>query len=87
MLPYTRKDDKTWNKRTPANKIVSDEEWKVLWITYENKSLPKTTPTLTWLFQTDGNTRLASRVGRLGKASGSCSHLPADKDYRDVTKR
>ncbi|KEQ17044.1 hypothetical protein GZ78_14165 [Endozoicomonas numazuensis] len=31
---------------------MSNEEWKVLWITYGNKPLPKTTPTLTWLFQT-----------------------------------
>ncbi|WP_257296608.1 transposase, partial [Endozoicomonas sp. YOMI1] len=44
ILPYDRKakGDKTWNEKTPANKVVSDEEWKVLWITYyENKSLPK----------------------------------------------
>ena len=40
-------------EKTPANKVVSDEEWKVLWITYyENKSLPKKVPTLAWLLQT-----------------------------------
>lgn len=55
ILPYDRKakGDKTWNEKTPANKVVSDEEWKVLWITYyENKSLPKKVPTLAWLLQT-----------------------------------
>ena len=34
------------------SKVVSDEEWKVLWITKENKPLPKKVPPLTWLFQT-----------------------------------
>ena len=55
ILPYDRKakGDKTWNEKTPANKVVSDEEWKVLWITYyENKSLSKKVPTLAWLLQT-----------------------------------
>ena len=52
MLPYTRKGDKTWNERTPASKVVNDEEWKVLWITQENTPLPKKVPTLTWLFHT-----------------------------------
>ena len=99
MLPYTRKDDKTWNENTPASKVVSDEEWKVLWITKENKPLPKKVPPLTWLFQTiaklggwcnskrTGIPGWQASVGRLGKTSGSCSHLPANKGYRDVTKR
>ena len=52
MLPHARKDDKTWNEKTPANKVVSDDEWKVLWITKENKPLPEKVPVLTWLFHT-----------------------------------
>ena len=52
MLPCTGKDDKTWNERTPANKVVSDDEWKVLWVTKESGPLPLKVPTLTWLFQT-----------------------------------
>ncbi|WP_252179061.1 IS4 family transposase [Endozoicomonas sp. 4G] len=55
ILPYDRKakGGKTWNEKTPANKVVSDEEWKVLWITYyEGKALPKKVPTLAWLLQT-----------------------------------
>lgn len=52
MLPYARKqnDGKVWNEKTPANQVISDDEWKVLWITKENKPLPKKAPTLTWLF-------------------------------------
>ena len=42
----------TTNERTPASKVVNDEEWKVLWITQENTPLPKKVPTLTWLFHT-----------------------------------
>ena len=55
MLPYNRKqkDDKTWNEKTPANQVVSDDEWKVLWLTYyKRKSLPKEVPALTWLLHT-----------------------------------
>ena len=52
MLPYDRKNGKTWNEKTPANKVVSDDEWKVLWITKENEPLPKKVPPLTWLFLT-----------------------------------
>ncbi len=55
MLPYDRrhKDDKAWNEKTPASRVVSKEEWKVLWLTYyEGKSLPKEEPTLTWLLHT-----------------------------------
>ncbi|MBO9497436.1 IS4 family transposase, partial [Thalassotalea sp. G20_0] len=47
VLPYRRKqkDDKAWNEKTPANRVVSDEEWKVLWLTfYEGKPLPKKVP-------------------------------------------
>lgn len=55
VLPYRRKqkDDKAWNEKTPANRVVSDEEWKVLWLTfYEGKPLPKKVPPLTWLLHT-----------------------------------
>lgn len=55
MLSYNRKqkDDKTWNEKTPANRVVDDEEWKVIWLTYyESKPLPKEVPTLTWLLHT-----------------------------------
>ncbi|MBO9497706.1 hypothetical protein J7438_27020, partial [Thalassotalea sp. G20_0] len=48
-----QKDDKAWNEKTPANRVVSDEEWKVLWLTfYEGKPLPKKVPSLTWLLHT-----------------------------------
>ncbi|MBO9496440.1 hypothetical protein J7438_20485, partial [Thalassotalea sp. G20_0] len=48
-----QKDDKAWNEKTPANRVVSDEEWKVLWLTfYEGKPLPKKVPPLTWLLHT-----------------------------------
>ncbi len=54
VLPYARKqkDGKVWNEKTPANEVVSDDEWKVLWITKENNPLPDKPPTLTWLFHT-----------------------------------
>lgn len=55
ILPYDRsaKGDKTWNEKTPDNKVGSDEKWRVLWITYyEGKSLTKKVPALTWVLQT-----------------------------------
>nr|WP_252020259.1 IS4 family transposase [Endozoicomonas sp. SCSIO W0465] len=54
MLPNDRqhKDRKLWSEKTLANEVVSDDEWQVLWLTYEKKALPDKPPTVTWLLQT-----------------------------------
>ncbi len=40
------------NENTPANKVVSAEEWQVLWFLKEKKTLPDKPPSLLWFFQT-----------------------------------
>ena len=55
ILPHTRKSKnvKVWHEKTSADDDVSDEEWKILWLTYhKGKSLPKKVPSVTWLLQT-----------------------------------
>ncbi|WP_222842215.1 IS4 family transposase [Endozoicomonas montiporae] len=69
MLPYVRTDDEVWHEETPANQVVSDDEWQVLWLKMESKKLPDKPPSLIWLFQTiakPGGWCNSKRTGRPG---------------------